>query len=106
MNSLQNDNANRSPITYAKESKEYISQPIDKSIKTQERSTPNNSFDSFPHCENDDPAKNIPVNNSIILESSPEENQSEENTKRFCRKCGNRLLPDSVYCDRCGTRIQ
>ncbi|MFO7625726.1 MAG: zinc ribbon domain-containing protein [Candidatus Fermentibacteraceae bacterium] len=25
--------------------------------------------------------------------------------ERFCRKCGNRLEPGSVYCIRCGTRV-
>lgn len=25
---------------------------------------------------------------------------------QYCRKCGNRLLPDSVFCDKCGTKVQ
>ena len=30
-----------------------------------------------------------------------------ENEKiQYCRKCGNRLLPDSVFCDKCGTKVQ
>lgn len=31
---------------------------------------------------------------------------NEDDMIRFCRKCGNHLLPDSVYCDRCGTKVR
>ena len=27
------------------------------------------------------------------------------NQIRFCRKCGNRLLSDSVFCETCGTKV-
>ncbi len=30
----------------------------------------------------------------------------EDDTPKFCRKCGNRLLPDSIFCDRCGTKVK
>ena len=23
----------------------------------------------------------------------------------FCRKCGNKLLPDTMFCELCGTRV-
>lgn len=31
---------------------------------------------------------------------------SENEGIQYCRKCGNRLLPDSVFCDKCGTKVQ
>ena len=26
-------------------------------------------------------------------------------TVNYCRMCGNKLLPDSVFCDKCGTKV-
>ena len=32
-------------------------------------------------------------------------NQSQNNSVKFCRKCGCQLQPDSIYCYKCGTRV-
>ncbi len=34
-------------------------------------------------------------------------NKSNDNNDQiiFCRKCGNKLLPDSVFCEKCGTKV-
>ncbi len=29
----------------------------------------------------------------------------KDDTPKFCRKCGNRLLPDSIFCEHCGTKV-
>lgn len=32
-------------------------------------------------------------------------NDSEETTIRYCRKCGNQVSKDSVFCNKCGSKI-
>ena len=31
--------------------------------------------------------------------------EDQETEIMFCHKCGSRLLPDSLYCSRCGTKV-
>ena len=31
--------------------------------------------------------------------------EREKNKQRFCRKCGNPLRPEAIFCNKCGTKI-
>ena len=38
--------------------------------------------------------------------AQPAEQQVPSNAPLFCRKCGARLLPDSAFCSKCGTKVE
>lgn len=42
---------------------------------------------------------------TTIDDSTNDDGRELKDRPRFCRKCGAPLLDDSVYCDRCGTKI-
>ena len=53
----------------------------------------------------------LPEDDTIEANQWEDESDQEENDSfelppiRFCRKCGKELLPDSVFCSYCGTRV-
>ena len=55
------------------------------------------------NCKEPKPkVSNIQIKN--VINSSPQK-QDVSIDYFFCRKCGNKLLSDSMFCDRCGTEI-
>ncbi len=40
-----------------------------------------------------------------MCEKTQEANVAQTSTPLFCRKCGYKLLPDSVFCTKCGSRV-
>ena len=47
--------------------------------------------------------KNVTQNKPIMKSQIP--NVNDTNEYFYCRKCGNKLLADSQFCDKCGTKI-
>ena len=40
------------------------------------------------------------------IDYDDDEIEEELKTPNFCRKCGNKLAPDSVFCSNCGTKVK
>ncbi len=38
--------------------------------------------------------------------TSNEDKDEKEMPVRFCRNCGNRMKPDAIFCNQCGTKVQ
>lgn len=51
------------------------------------------------------PAENAPAVGSRVT-SQTVSNATESGDIAFCRKCGSKVLPDSVFCARCGTKVR
>ncbi len=72
-----------------------------------------NAF-SYQYAANDIPQE-LMIGMSInMAECIPEDEKQEKTPKKhieqrlaplFCRKCGYKLLPDSTFCTKCGTRV-
>lgn len=56
----------------------------------------------WPRSNSEGSKNSISTNNKIQEESTTRDARS--NTL-YCRKCGNKVLPDSVFCSHCGTKL-
>ena len=93
--------AQHNPIGDNKETNEFQSSTNASQHQYTDQNASAYTYQTMEKESNDDSPR---ISTDTIKASNSE--PSKTDVLQYCRKCGKRLLPDSVFCDRCGTKIQ